>query len=162
MVTFSGVDGAGKTTVLSEVKKYLENRHSLKVIELRQRPSLLPILSSIKHGKKAAEAKTMQALPRLGTNASKLSSYIRFFYYLTDYLIGQLYIYLKYTSKGYLVLYDRYYFDYIVDPRRANIVIDERIPHFFYNLIFKPTVNVFLFAAPKEILQRKVDPWEFS
>jgi thymidylate kinase len=155
VITFSGVDGAGKTTILKEVRALLEQEQGLKVVELRQRPSLLPILSSLKYGKKAAELRTTEAPPRSGNNSSKVSSYIRFFYYLADYVFGQWVVYFKYTSKGYVVFYDRYFFDYIADPKRANILISQSFARFCYKLIFKPDINIFLFASSEEILKRK-------
>lgn len=162
IITFSGVDGAGKTTILREFTSLLEDKYDQKVIELRHRPSILPILSAIKHGKKQAELKTMEVLPRTGNNKSKLSSYLRFFYYLTDYVLGQWVIYLKYTRKGYTVIYDRYYFDLIKDARRTNINLDSSVTKLFYKFVFKPDLNVFLFAPPEVILSRKQEMDEES
>ncbi len=108
LITFSGVDGAGKTTILREFTEVLRDKYHISTIELRHRPSILPILSAIKHGKKQAELKTQDILPRTGNNKSKLSSYIRFFYYLSDYVFGQWIIYYKYTKKDIVVVYDRY------------------------------------------------------
>ena len=155
IITFSGVDGAGKTTILREFTELLETKYLRSVVELRHRPSILPILSAIKHGKKEAEKKTMEVLPRSGKNKSKLSSYIRFFYYLMDYVFGQWVVYFKYTRKGIIVIYDRYYFDFINDARRTNINLDSRFLKFFYHFVFKPEINIFLYASPEIILSRK-------
>ena len=155
IITFSGVDGAGKTTILREFTDLLQSKYNQEVIELRHRPSVLPILSAIKHGKKEAEKKTMEVLPRTGSNKSKLSSYIRFFYYLTDYVFGQWIIYFKYTRKGKTIIYDRYYFDFINDARRTNINLDSGFVKFFYKFVFKSEMNIFLYASPEVILSRK-------
>ena len=155
IITFSGVDGAGKTTILREFTELLKNKYKQEVVELRHRPSILPILSAIKHGKKEAEKKTMEVLPRTGNNKSKLSSYIRFFYYLTDYVLGQWVNYFKYTRKGKIIIYDRYYFDFINDARRTNINLDSNFVKLFYKFVFKPDMNIFLFAPPEVILSRK-------
>ncbi len=155
IITFSGVDGAGKTTILRKFTRLLQTKYHKNVIELRHRPSILPILSAFKYGKKKAELKTMEILPRTGGNSSKLSSYVRFFYYLLDYIIGQWVIYLKYTRKGIVVIYDRYYFDFINDALRTNICLDASLMRFFYKYVFKPDINIFLFAPPEVILNRK-------
>ncbi len=155
IITFSGVDGAGKTTILREFTELLQNKYQKKVVEVRHRPSLLPILSAIKHGKKEAEKKTMDVLPRTGGNKSRLSSYIRFFYYLTDYVFGQWVLYFRHTLKGEVIIYDRYYFDFINDARRTNINIDSGFIKFFYKFVFKPEMNIFLYASPEVILSRK-------
>ncbi len=155
ILTFSGVDGAGKTTVLKDIRNLLMGEYGLKVVELRQRPSVLPILSALKYGKKNAELKTQEVLPRSGTNTSKVSSYFRFLYYLSDYIFGQWFVYFKYTAKGYVVIYDRYYFDFLSDPKRANIVINKSFVRFCFSFVFKPEINIFLYAPSDVILKRK-------
>lgn len=154
-MTFSGVDGAGKTTILRAFSTKLTEEYGQQLVELRHRPSMLPILSALKHGKKEAESKTMEVLPRTGGNKSKFSSYLRFFYYLLDYVVGQWLVYFRYTRKGKIVVYDRYYFDFINDSRRTNIDLNSRFTRFFYKLIFKPELNFFLYAPADIILQRK-------
>ncbi|NJM52801.1 MAG: hypothetical protein HC846_05050, partial [Blastocatellia bacterium] len=61
IITFSGVDGAGKSTVIENTRQQIEKVLRKKVVVLRHRPSVLPILSAWKHGKEAAEKK--QPLP---------------------------------------------------------------------------------------------------
>jgi thymidylate kinase len=154
-ITFSGVDGAGKSTILENVKKQLEQKYHHNVKVLRHRPSLLPILSSVRHGKKAAEKKAASTLPRQGTNKNLLSSIVRFAWYYADYVIGRPWIYYRYTSRGITLLYDRYYFDFIVDGRRSNIELNPSLVQKGYSLVGKPEVNIFLYASPEEILKRK-------
>ncbi|MBL7922905.1 MAG: hypothetical protein JNL88_01770 [Bacteroidia bacterium] len=154
-VTFSGVDGAGKSTIIDEVKGMLERKYRQKTVVLRHRPSLLPILSTYLHGRKEAEQKTRERLPRQGSNRNVISSFFRFLYYYLDYLVGQYYIYFRYTLRGYTVLYDRYYFDFIIDARRSNIVLPRKFLRWCYHFVFKPQVNVFLFAPAEVIYRRK-------
>jgi len=155
IITFSGVDGAGKSTVLEIVRQNLQMNYRQRVVVLRHRPSLLPILSSVKYGKKNAERRTTENLPRQGKNNNSISSFFRFMYYYIDYLLGQFYIYFKYTLRGYTVLYDRYYFDFIIDSKRSNIVLPKSFVRLFYYFLFKPDVNIFLYATPEIILSRK-------
>jgi thymidylate kinase len=155
MLTFSGVDGAGKSTILGEMRELLQEKYRRKVVVLRHRPCLLPILSAWKYGKEAAEKKIVSSLPRKGNNQSRLSSLFRFGYYYADYLLGQLLIYAKYTLRGYVVLYDRYYFDFIVDGKRSNILLRPSFIRQLYRFVYKPQLNVFLYAAPEVILKRK-------
>jgi thymidylate kinase len=155
MMTFSGVDGAGKSTILGEVRDLLQQKYRRKVVVLRHRPCLLPILSAWRYGKDEAEKKCVASLPRKGNNRSRLSSLFRFGYYYSDYLLGQLLIYAKYMLKGYVVLYDRYYFDFIVDGKRSNILLRPSFIRKLYCFVYKPQMNVFLYAAPEVILKRK-------
>lgn len=155
VITFSGVDGAGKTTIMNNTEQLLKEKYKSKVVRLRHRPQILPILSSYKYGKEEAEKRAAETLPRTGGNKSGIGSLVRFIYYYLDYLLGQFVIYFKYTMRGYTILYDRYYFDFIVDFRRSNININPKIPKFLYNFVFKPDINIFLYASPEVILKRK-------
>ncbi|QWT87083.1 hypothetical protein KBP46_04265 [Chryseobacterium sp. PCH239] len=155
IITFSGVDGVGKSTVISEVSELIEKRYRRPVKVLRHRPSLLPILSVFTKGKEKAHQDIVNSLPRQGKNDHFFSSLLRFTYYYADYIIGQFIIYLKYVLRGKIVLYDRYYFDFIADSKRSNIKLPEGITENGYHLLLKPKFNFFLYAAPEKILGRK-------
>lgn len=155
IVTFSGVDGAGKSTVIESVKNRIEKQLRMRVVVLRHRPSLLPILSAWTKGKARAEQDAANRLPRQGQNAKFLPSLLRFSYYYIDYLIGQFYVYFKYLLRGYVVLYDRYYFDFINDSKRSNIELPAGFTSKGYSFLMKPNLNLFLFADPETILARK-------
>lgn len=155
IITFSGVDGSGKSTVIENVKHEIEKKIRKRVIVLRHRPSLLPILSAWTMGKDKAEQNAAKTLPRQGQNYSIISSILRFSYYYTDYLFGQFYVFLKYKMRGNIVLYDRYFFDFINDGERSNIRLPKYIMRFAYKFLLKPDLNFFLYAEPEVILLRK-------
>jgi thymidylate kinase len=106
-------------------------------------------------GKEQAHLDVIEGLPRQGDNKSSLSSLIRFFYYYCDYLLGQYVVYFKYILRGKVVIYDRYYFDFINDSKRSNIVLPKKLTLFFYSFLLKPEFNFFLFADANIILKRK-------
>ncbi|MEY4875683.1 MAG: hypothetical protein RL708_832, partial [Bacteroidota bacterium] len=81
VITFSGVDGAGKSTIIENIKAKVEKQMRCRTVVIRHRPSLLPIISALQHGKAKAEQMSMQTLPRQGKNKSSISSLIRFAYY---------------------------------------------------------------------------------
>jgi thymidylate kinase len=155
VITFSGVDGAGKSTVIEIIKQQIDKQVRTKVIVLRHRPSLLPILSVWTKGREVAEREAALSLPHTGVNQNVLSSLIRFTYYYADYLIGQFAIYLKYVRRGYVVLYDRYYFDFINDAKRSNIQLSRKLTKACYRFLLQPDLNFFLYADPAVILNRK-------
>lgn len=155
IITFSGVDGVGKSTILQLVEEKLKKQYRKEVVLLRHRPGILPILSAFKHGKKKADHIASVTLPRKGKNNNSLSSLLRFAYYYTDYLFGQIYVYFRYIVRGKVVLYDRYYFDFINDAKRSNIQINRNLAKALYGLILKPKLNIFLYADPKIIRSRK-------
>ena len=125
------------------------------MVVLRHRPSILPIISAWRYGKKNAEQRSVNRLPRQGENKNTLSSYFRFGYYYFDYLLGQIYIWAKYLLRGYIVLYDRYYFDFIIDGKRSNIDIPSGVSKHLYWFVKKPELNFFLYADAETILKRK-------
>jgi thymidylate kinase len=155
IITFSGVDGAGKSTVIENVKYKIEKNLRKPVVVIRHRPSLLPIISAWVKGKEQAEKDSINTLPRQGSNDKFWSSLFRFGYYYADYVFGQFYILFKYQIKGYVVLYDRYYFDFINDSKRSNIQLPKNIIKLGYNLLFTPDLNFFLYADPDVVLSRK-------
>ncbi|WP_194974605.1 nucleoside/nucleotide kinase family protein [Aquiflexum lacus] len=155
IITFSGVDGAGKSTIIEHTKKELEKKLRKKVVVIRHRPSVLPILSAITQGKEKAEQKAANTLPRQGQNNNWISSLLRFGYYYTDYLFGQFYIYVKHVMRGEVVLYDRYYFDFINDSLRSNIRLPKWLTKAGYRLLLQPNLNFFLYADAETILNRK-------
>ncbi len=155
VITFSGVDGAGKSTIIENIKYKIEKNLRKEVVVIRHRPSILPIISALKHGKKKAEAISVSNLPRKGNNKSLLSSILRFGYYFTDYIFGQFYIYFKYVLRGKVVLYDRYYFDFINDGKRSNIDLPASWVKLGYRFLLKPDLNYFLYADANTIISRK-------
>lgn len=155
VLTFSGVDGAGKTTVINEIENFVGKKLRKKVVVLRHRPSMVPILSALKYGKEGAEKRSVAQLPRQGKNKSVLLSLIRFAYYYLDYTIGQFYINIKYTRRGIIVIYDRYYFDFINDPRRTNLELPRWLTKALYSILLKPKLNFYLYATSDVILKRK-------
>ncbi len=154
-ITFSGVDGAGKSTMINIIHTKIEKELRKPVVVLRHRPSLLPILSAWKYGKKNAELKAASRLPRQGKNKAGFSSALRFAYYYFDYLFGQFYVQFRYVNRGYVVLYDRFYFDFINDSKRSNIEISSTFSAWLYRFLIKPDINYFLFAPAEIILSRK-------
>lgn len=155
VITFSGVDGAGKSTIIEHTKNELEKKLRKKVVVIRHRPSVLPILSAITQGKEKAEQKAANTLPRQGQNNNWISSLLRFGYYYTDYLFGQFYVYVKHVMRGEVVLYDRYYFDFINDSLRSNIRLPKWLTKAGYRLLLQPNLNFFLYADAETILKRK-------
>ena len=154
-ITFSGVDGAGKSTIIENIAVRIEKKLRKQVVVLRHRPSILPILSVWSKGKEQAHLDVISGLPRQGKNKSSLSSFLRFSYYYFDYLMGQFVIYFKYILRGKVVIYDRYYFDFINDSKRSNIVLPKKFTTFLYQFLLKPEFNFFLFADADIILKRK-------
>ncbi|MDE5423006.1 phosphotransferase [Ancylomarina sp. DW003] len=155
VISFSGVDGAGKSTLIADVAQRLKRDYRKKIVILRHRPSLFPILSAFRYGKSEAEKRAANTLPHQGKNYGSISSILRFAYYYADYLLGQIYVNVRYVSRAYVVLYDRYYFDFINDQRRSNISLSKKLVNRLYALVYKPRHNFFFYASSEIIRERK-------
>lgn len=154
-VTFSGIDGAGKSTVIEIVKERIARRTRRRVVVLRHRPSILPILSVWRHGRESALQKAAASLPTTTSASSNLSSLFRFAYYYTDYFLGQFYVFFRHILRGEVVIYDRFYFDFINNPERSNLKLSTRFTSLFYTFLLKPDYNFFLYAPVDVIYARK-------
>lgn len=165
VITFSGVDGIGKSTIIELFSNEIRAIHRKEVVLLRHRPRILPILSAVrKGGVKKAEEWASNEKPRQGNPSIGISSTLRFAYYYADYIFGQVFVYFKYVLKGKIVLYDRYYFDFIVDSKRSNIKMPGSVSRNLYSLLIKPKMNFLLWANAEEIHRRKqeVEPQEIE
>lgn len=156
IITISGVDGVGKTSVIKRVHEQISSVYRRDTVLLRHRPKVLPILSSLKYGSvKKAEENATEKAPGDASDRSWISSAARFAYYYMDYLLGSAYVYLRYVARGKIVIYDRYYFDFINHPERSNLKVNRRLAKSLYRLIQKPRLNILLHATSEEILSRK-------
>lgn len=155
IITFSGVDTTEKSTVVEQIAERIQKQLLMPVIVLRHRPSILPMLSVWTKEKEKAQSDAISTLPRQGKNNNLISSLLRFSYYYLDYIIGQFVIYFKYINRGYVVVYDRDYFDFINDSKRSNIVLLRKLTAFGYRFLMQPDYNFFLFADTAVILNRK-------
>ncbi len=155
IITVSGVDGAGKSTWLDYLVQRLTIKYRRRVVVRRHRPGILPIISAWKYGRLEAEKVAGSRLPRQGSNRSRVGSILRLAYYLADVFLGQVILFVRHTLRGEIVLYDRYFFDFIVDSKRSNICISGEAVRPFYSLVFKPRLNFLFVANPRAIFLRK-------
>lgn len=151
IITFSGVDGPGKSTVIEATRHRIDKELRTPVVVLRHRPSMLPVLSGVSYQQQGATATLQPKAAKL----SRIGTYMRFAYYYTDYLFGQCYVQLRYVMRGYVVLYDRYYFDFISDSKRNNIMLPSAFTTWWYRFLFEPDLNFFLYPPLDSGLPRK-------
>lgn len=154
VVAVLGVDGVGKSTVISAIEPVLrEATHgTLEVKHLR--PGLLPPLARLK-GRQIE--KMGPVLDPHGSKPSGLiGSLVRLIYLTTDYVLGY-WLSLRPTiaKNPTVVLFDRYCYDMALDPRRFRIGLKGSVVDWFLRLIPKPDVVLCLHAEPDAIALRK-------
>lgn len=154
-IVFLGTDGSGKSTMINSITPVLENRYGLKVRYEHLRPNYFPSIAVALGRRSVDEEKRMSIVenPHNVKTSGLLGSIFRLLYYLADYTIGYL---LKVAfTKNTLWLFDRYYFDFIMDPRRFRINMPMSILKFCEVLVPKADLIISLGSSPEIIFNRK-------
>jgi thymidylate kinase len=143
-VVFLGPDGSGKTTVIERIQT-----------------SLAPAFRRVSYG---------HFRPQLGLNCSKngtvdnpharpprgvIASGLKLIYYALDYIFGYWLKIKPALIRSTLVIYDRYYTDLMVDPKRFRLKVPKFLLKSLGLLIPKPDLIILLDAPAEVIYQRK-------
>ena len=120
-VVFMGPDGAGKTSAIDGFKKILSqfviNDSSL---QLAWRPGYLPRLASFrKSGNYLDNISKKEKLERL---PSFVSSFLRYSYYVLDYVFAYWLLHRRVLVNEGFIIYDRYYYDYLIQPPYRSFI----------------------------------------
>lgn len=147
-------DGTGKTTFINQL--LLEIAHIFvsdisKSKVLHFRPSILPNLGAA--GEKAGimtQDKNF-TVPHRAKPANSVSSFMRMTYYWLDYVIGMPLILRKNAQFDKITIFDRYIYDFLVDPLRTRIKLPYWIRLAFVKMVKQPKV-VFVLDAPADVI----------
>jgi len=152
-VVLLGPDGCGKSTVARLVLERVSG--SFHGGEIKYwRPHLLPPMGKLKVWNPSEEPKA-NPRPHDHPKQNLAKSLLRFFYYLLDYLIGYFpKVYVAKVKKR-LIIFDRYYYDYLVDLKRYQFNIPNWLPGIFLPLIPSPDLTIYLDVDPTDLLNRK-------
>ena len=150
-----GPDGIGKTTVAEQAIKRLRStlklsKHYTELYHFR--PCLFPNLRKLilRDENPSDFQRPYRAKP-----AGFVSSLLRMSYYWLDYLIGY-YLKIRPGLRRYkIILFDRYFHEFLVDPKRSRIKLPMWIRKVFYIFVPKPRLVFILNAPPQVILKRK-------
>ena len=156
IVSFTGIDGAGKTSV----KKYFLEKGDKyfikgKMKEFYWRPFLLPAIAKLL-GSKGQEEKLDSSGKRILKNnkTNKIKSYIKYFYYVSDFVFGKI-KYFNQSHTGGLILFDRYHFDNIIYPERFGFSIGKNVMRFFDKWIVPQPDIIFYLTADSDVLYNR-------
>lgn len=153
-------DGAGKTTFLDNLSEKLAFYFVNSSVEERVsiyhfRPSILPNLGAVGEKAKVMKQDTDYSNPHRAKPAGKLSSLVRITYYWFDYLIGYFILTRKDLKTYKFTLFDRYIYDFIVDPFRSRINLPTWVRKLYVKLTPQPKIVFYLHADPDVIYKRK-------
>lgn len=151
MVVFLGADGSGKSTVIDRVEQDLSPMfRQTQYIHLRPRL-----------GMKVSQENTPVVDPHCQAARGWLVSVMKLFYFLFDYGIGYLWQIRPLLVRSTFVLFDRYYHDLLVDPKRYRFGANMWLAKLFGLLIPKPDLWILL-DAPAEVLQARKQEVTFA
>lgn len=152
-IAFLGTDGSGKSTIIDAVTPWVEEKFA-KVRYEHMRPNHLPSLA-VATGKKKASDETHSVCtdPHGSKPSGLMGSLIRLSYYWLDYTWG--YFRKVRSSKDVVWFFDRYYYDYYLDQRRARLNMPNWIIKLYGLFVPTPDLTICLGGDPKKIYARK-------
>lgn len=152
-----GPDGAGKSTFIDALIQKLSTYYcadATKVHLYHHRPTLLPNLGVVGESTKIMKADTDFTNPHRGKPTGFFSSYLRMTYYWMDYLIGGTIMRIKDVNSDRITLYDRYIYDFLIDPKRSRIYLPFWIRKLFSTMVIQPRI-VFILQADAEVIYKR-------
>jgi len=153
-IAFLGTDGSGKSTLIEAITPTLSEAFHKAVYYEHMRPNKLPSIARF-FGRKEAFTGVVTD-PHSSSVSGFWGSMARWAYYMLDYTVGYyLKIYPKKAIRSCVWIFDRYYYDYLIDPKRARINLPSWLLKLGQNLIPEPDMILCLGANPEAIHQRK-------
>lgn len=155
VITITGTDGSGKTTVINQITPVLNEALHGNVQYAHLRPHYLPALGAVA-GKRTKENNEVVIDPHAQKPSGLIGSLVRLAYYGVDYTLGYwITIYPLIVKKSHLHLFDRYYYDMMIDPRRMRISLPKWILKMCFLVVPQPKLVICLGADPETLYQRK-------
>lgn len=153
MICILSTDGGGKSSVSKAILEKLLGCFR-KTDKLHWRPGVLPQIRTLL-GKSRLENEFVIANPHSLKRRSRITSFLRWMYYLFDYIIGYYFKILPMKIKTTAVIMDRYYYDIIVDPIRYGFNLPKWLLKLPLRFIPKPDLTIYLDNTPEELYKRK-------
>ncbi len=153
-------DGTGKTTFIEALLKKLDmywvnSQEDERTHVYHFRPTVLPNLGEVGEKAGVMEQDKDWTNPHRNKPANPLSSLVRIAYYTLDYIIGWQKCVRRDVHYDKHILFDRYSYDFIVDPLRTKLGLPKWIRRFFVRLTPQPKIVFVLDASPEIIYARK-------
>lgn len=153
-IAFLGTDGSGKSTIINAIIPLIERESTLSVLYEHMRPNYFPSLA-VALGKKENDETNNQVCssPHASKPSGFLGSIVRLSYYWLDYTWG--YFRKVAFSKNVVWIFDRYYYDYLIDQKRARIKLPIGIIKLYGLFVPSPDLILCLGGNPEIVYARK-------
>ena len=158
MIAVEAPDGTGKTTFIDLLAVKLAEcfvTDISKVHIYHFRPTLIPNLGELGERAGIMEQDKEFTKPHRGKKTNTVSSLIRIIYYTVDYILGGFVNIRKDVQFDKFTVFDRYAYDFLVDPKRSKINLPFQIRRFFCRIVPQPQITFVLNADPTVVFSRK-------
>ncbi len=154
-IVFLGPDGSGKTSVINKTIPLLEKL-------LSSNKQRLFHLRPYFRGKNEMSRVTIDN-PHGQQSRGRVSSVVKILYFLLVYILGYLFVIRPLIVGSTVVVFDRYYHDLLIDPKRYRYGGSMAFAKLVGKLIPKPDLYILLDASAEVIQSRKQEvPFEES
>lgn len=148
IIALFGPDGSGKSTVAELiVQRYDEI--GVRLTRMHWRPGFLPYRKSSCQGDENRFTNPNATKIRGGIKALLIFLYITF-----DFIAGYYFLIRPRLRNEVVVIYERYYYDIIIDQKRYGLLVPLSIRTFVNHLIPVPD-TIILLDAPGDIIQAR-------
>lgn len=159
LIAFVGPDGSGKTTIIKKLNDYLYPFfNSIRIFHIRY--NILPELKT-GYGFSSMKGKIVSDLNKKSNIKSSMhrrniisifASWFVVLYYTFEFMLGN-FIISKARRKNQLILFDRYYYDFFIQPTMRDLIYPVR--YILLTLVYKPDLIIHLNADPYVVYSRK-------
>lgn len=153
-----GPDGVGKTTFITQARQELARvmaKDEDAIIVQHFRPHILPNIKQLLSGSQYDPSAEEFSSPHRAKPAGTVSSSLRIFYYWLDYVMGYWCGIRRRCAREYIYLFDRYFYDFVVDPRRSRLDLPRWMRMLFLRMTPQPDIVFFLDCDAETVYARK-------
>lgn len=158
-ITISGADTIGKSFAINKASESLKIIYPQeRFVKLLLRPGILPQLRLPMRGS-GLEKEAESVMPD-----SMLIAFLKWFYYLLDYILGYYLKILPLKIKINAVIINTYYYDIIIDPVRYGLTLPKWLIKGILPIIPKPDLAIYFDNKPVGLYKckQKLSPCELN